>query len=456
MNIVEKKITEIIPYENNPRNNDEAVKYVAESIRQFGFKVPIVIDKDNVIVTGHTRMKAAKQLGYKTVPCIVADDLSEDQIKAFRLADNKVAEYAEWDFDLLIDELVDLADFDMEVFGFGFEISEELEKLFEEEEKVNERERTDNAYNLNEYDEDCVEGYYQMPTIEGVDYVPTDLIGFNYALSSDSYESGIHFYVDDYQFERVWNQPWKYIDKLAEFDCMLTPDFSLYQEMPIAMKIWNTYRSRLIGQLAQRRGITVIPTVSWCERATFDFCFDGLPRNATLSISTIGVKESDENMELWKQGVDEMIRRLEPKRLLVYGGAVYYDYGDIEVTLWCELVRNLIEQYDEKKLFNHLKVWVIKSNQWLTNKPEVEIEALELHACRIFDNPLWVGYVEFNEKYRPEVLHGVELVWVVNQVETTPQRITRVKMERDNATDFTKNTCGVWIECATPLQKEKE
>ena len=76
-------------------------------------------------------------------------------------------------------------------------------------------------------------------------------------------------------------------------------------------------------------------------------------------------------------------------------------------------------------------MWVIKSNQWLTNKPEVEIEALELHACRIFDNPLWVGYVEFNEKYRPEVLHGVELVWVVNQVETTPQRITRVKMERD-------------------------
>ena len=153
----------------------------------------------------------------------------------------------------------------------------------------------------------------------------------------------------------------------------------------------------------------------------------------------------------YSNGTDRLGRKKFRSRV-----GVQTDYGDIEVTLWCELVRNLIEQHNEKKLFNHLKVWVIKSNQWLTNKPEVEIEALELHACRIFDNPLWVGYVEFNEKYRPEVLYGVELVWVVNQVETTPQRITRVKMERDNATDFTKNTCGVWIECATPLQKEKE
>ena len=148
----------------------------------------------------------------------------------------------------------------------------------------------------------------------------------------------------------------------------------------------------------------------------------------------------------YSNGTDRLGRKKFRSRV-----GVQTDYGDIEVTLWCELVRNLIEQHNEKKLFNHLKVWVIKSNQWLTNKPEVEIEALELHACRIFDNPLWVDYVEFNEKYRPEVLHGAELVWVVNQVETTPQRITRVKMERDNATDFTKNTCGFWIECATPL-----
>jgi DNA modification methylase len=118
MNIINKLLTEIKPYEKNPRKNDGAVQYVAESIKEFGFKVPIVIDKDGVIVAGHTRYKAAKKLGLNEVPCIVADDLTEEQIKAFRLADNKVAEKAEWDFELLDSELDELFDFDMTLFGF--------------------------------------------------------------------------------------------------------------------------------------------------------------------------------------------------------------------------------------------------------------------------------------------------------------------------------------------------
>lgn len=119
MNIKQMKIKDLIPYEKNPRKNDKAVDYVAESIKEFGFKVPIVIDKNNVIVAGHTRYKASKKLGFKEVPCIVADDLNDEQIKAFRLADNKVGEFAEWDFDLLESELDDLIDIDMELFGFG-------------------------------------------------------------------------------------------------------------------------------------------------------------------------------------------------------------------------------------------------------------------------------------------------------------------------------------------------
>lgn len=93
MNIVEMNVSDLVPYGNNPRKNDDAVDKVALSISAFGFKVPIVIDRNNVIVTGHTRLKAAKKLGFKTVPCILADDLTDEQIKAFRLADNKVAEF---------------------------------------------------------------------------------------------------------------------------------------------------------------------------------------------------------------------------------------------------------------------------------------------------------------------------------------------------------------------------
>lgn len=97
MNIVYRQLETISPYEKNPRKNDDAVEYVANSIREFGFKVPIVIDKDGVIVAGHTRYKAAKKLKMENVPCIVADDLTDEQIKAFRLADNKTAEKATWD-----------------------------------------------------------------------------------------------------------------------------------------------------------------------------------------------------------------------------------------------------------------------------------------------------------------------------------------------------------------------
>ena len=111
-------LDEITPYSKNPRKNDSAVPKVAESIAQFGFKVPLVIDSNNIIVAGHTRYKAAKQLGLESVPVIVADDLTPAQIRAFRLADNKVAEFAEWDFSALNEELDTLPDFDLSRFGF--------------------------------------------------------------------------------------------------------------------------------------------------------------------------------------------------------------------------------------------------------------------------------------------------------------------------------------------------
>ena len=112
------KIEDLIPYHNNPRVNDPAVDYVASSISEFGFKVPIVIDKDNVIVAGHTRLKAAIKLKLKELPCIRATDLTDAQIKAFRIADNKTNEFAEWDFAKLDIELEELEDFD---YDFGFD-----------------------------------------------------------------------------------------------------------------------------------------------------------------------------------------------------------------------------------------------------------------------------------------------------------------------------------------------
>ena len=123
--IVMLPVSEVRPYEKNPRKNADAVKFVKASIEQFGFKVPIIVDSNRVIVCGHTRLMAAKSLGMSEVPCIFADDLTDDQIKAFRLADNKVGEFAEWDMDLLGDELdaiADACDIDMGDFGFDPEL----------------------------------------------------------------------------------------------------------------------------------------------------------------------------------------------------------------------------------------------------------------------------------------------------------------------------------------------
>lgn len=129
MNIIQLPLAEVHPYERNPRKNDGAVAAVAASIRQYGFLVPLVISADHVIITGHTRYKAARSLGLKTVPCVIADELTEAQIKAFRLVDNKVGELAEWDVDLLPLELADIAQ-DLSPFGFESVSEEEFGEEF--------------------------------------------------------------------------------------------------------------------------------------------------------------------------------------------------------------------------------------------------------------------------------------------------------------------------------------
>lgn len=134
MEIIYKKIDELERYENNPRDNVAAIPYVANSIAEFGFKVPIIIDKNNVIIAGHTRLEAAITLGMNEVPCIVADDLSEEQVRAFRLADNKTHEMSKWDFEMLNDELDDILGIDMERFGF-MEISTPAIDLGDDEEE---------------------------------------------------------------------------------------------------------------------------------------------------------------------------------------------------------------------------------------------------------------------------------------------------------------------------------
>ena len=147
MKIIEMEIGKIKPYEKNPRKNDASVPKVMQSIKEFGFKVPLVIDKDNVIVTGHTRYKAAIKLGMTHVPVLIADDLTPEQIKAYRLADNKVSEFSVWDYELLAGELGELADsFDMGELGFSMDLEEMQHGWDEEEEAPEPKEKPERGY----------------------------------------------------------------------------------------------------------------------------------------------------------------------------------------------------------------------------------------------------------------------------------------------------------------------
>lgn len=155
MKFEEISTNEIIPYENNPRNNKAAIPYVKESIQQFGFKVPIIIDSNNVIVCGHTRYLAAKELEMESIPCVRADDLTPEQIKAFRIADNKVSEYATWDFDKLLQELEGIEELDMSMFGFDDDESKKMQVVeddFDEEDiPDNPKSKRGQLYQLGEH-----------------------------------------------------------------------------------------------------------------------------------------------------------------------------------------------------------------------------------------------------------------------------------------------------------------
>lgn len=155
MEIIEKRLQELTPYEKNPRENDDAVEAVAASLQEFGWKQPIVIDKNGVIIAGHTRAKAAERLGLETVPVVLADDLTEEQVRAYRLADNKTAELADWNFQLLDEELAEISEIDMAAFGFDLNQPEDPEDIeeddFDPEEKAPERVRVGEVWALGDH-----------------------------------------------------------------------------------------------------------------------------------------------------------------------------------------------------------------------------------------------------------------------------------------------------------------
>ena len=321
-------IDDIIPYEGNARHNEKAIPIVAESIRTFGFKGAIVLRsrEDPTIVNGHTRVAACKLLGWTEFPdeyIVYADDLTDEEVRALRLADNRTGEVATWNKALLKKEMRGIKSLDMSKFRFDFK-SKSLPYGAE-------RLKTDRAYNLHLVNiMDCAgkEGY---PVLEAVDASPRDMISFNFCKTATEFDVGVHFCIDDYQFERVWNKPEDYLELLGRFDCVVCPDFSVYLDMPTPMKKWNVYRSRALGNWWQRKGLTVVPNVTWSGKDSIGYCLDGIPRHSTVFISTVGVQKDRDAREICLWGMGKAMQMIEPARVLLLGGDLGFDFGKTEV-----------------------------------------------------------------------------------------------------------------------------
>lgn len=164
-------------------------------------------------------------------------------------------------------------------------------------------------------------GKYEIPYIFPEDYSGAEeFIGFNFVKScKDPWSKGVHFFLDDYQFSRLWTNVDAYIPILRRFSWVMTPDFSTYTDFPKAIQIYNHYRKHWVGAYMQEAGIRVIPTISWSTPDSYEWCFDGEPAGGTVAVSSVGCMGDAERRRLFLQGYEAMIDRLHPKKIIFYG-----------------------------------------------------------------------------------------------------------------------------------------
>ena len=161
----------------------------------------------------------------------------------------------------------------------------------------------------------------EIPCIAPEMSLPERMIPFSKAISSTDYDQWVHFYEDDASFERIWNNPEKYLPILRKFKGVISPDFSLYRDMPLVMQQWNTYRGRAIGHWLQENGIPVIANVRWGDERTYDLCCVGVPRKSTIAVGSHGCIKIVREREFFKQGLGYVVKKLQPQTIIVYGVA---------------------------------------------------------------------------------------------------------------------------------------
>lgn len=164
-------------------------------------------------------------------------------------------------------------------------------------------------------------GVFEFPVIRSTKSIPNRLIPFSKAISSKDYDQWVHFYEDDYLFEKLWNNPLKYLETLKKFNGVILPDYSLYRDMPFVMQLWNIYRSRAIGSWLQRNGVVVIPNMRYGDKRTYKFCCDGIYKGGTIAVGTHGTLKIKEDRRIFIEGLAVVVKTVHPSAIVIYGSA---------------------------------------------------------------------------------------------------------------------------------------
>lgn len=243
-------------------------------------------------------------------------------------------------------------------------------------------------------------GMFKLPLVKKQEISLEDvkLIGYDKVNQSNDYEKIVHFFLDDYRFDSIYNNPEKKLETLKQYKAVLTPDFSMFTEMPIALQLFSTFKNRWVGAYLQEQGIGVIPTVRWGDLTSFNFCFDGIEKGSIVAVSTIGIKKEKSHFIL---GYNEMLSRIKPSKIICYGKPFEEMKGDIIEVDYGE-TNNLNKGFFVKKVYGYVDKGGGSASGQSSGNPESskKIESLS----DLLDNP------ERLSEFTPEEIY----VWLNN------------------------------------------
>ncbi len=306
-------------FENNSKiHTKKQIEHIANSIKEFGFNDPLgIAGENNVVLEGNGRVEAAKLLNIKKLPCVRLDHMTKEEQHAYVIAHNSLNLETGFDDKKLLNELQKLqSSLDFSKLGFDKLELQNLQNINDEYYKqilaAQIKKLVRNRFKTI--------GNFDIPFInkQNIDLNKIKLYSYSDTKYNDikNQNKTIHFFLHDYRFEHVYSNAETAVEKIRQYYAVCTPDFSLYTDMPLVLQMYSTFKNRWCGAFWQSQGINVIPTISWSDERSFNFCFDGIEPGSIVAVSTHGNRKCKEEFML---GYNKMLEKIKPCAILCYG-----------------------------------------------------------------------------------------------------------------------------------------